>query len=62
MLVRKIAKLEYEAAIVAFSEFINDQSLSQVQIVFVKKVIDYIVQNSYIANISELTKLPFDKP
>ncbi|MBP1153641.1 MULTISPECIES: DEAD/DEAH box helicase family protein [unclassified Paenibacillus] len=62
LLVRKIAKLEYEAATVAFSEFINDQSLSQAQIVFVKKVIDYIVQNGYIDNVSELTKPPFDKP
>ncbi len=62
LLVRKIAKLEYEAAIVAFSEFINDESLSQVQIVFVKKVVDYIVQNGYIDNVAELTKPPFDKP
>ena len=62
LLVRKIAKLEYEAAVVAFSEFINDQSLSQSQIVFVKKVIDYIVQNGYIENVTELTKPPFDKP
>lgn len=62
LLVRKIAKLEHEAAMVAFSEFINDESLSQVQIVFVKKVIDYIVQNGYIDNVAELTKPPFDKP
>jgi len=62
LLVRKIAKMEYEAACVAFSEFINDQSLSQAQIVFVKKVIDYVVQNGYIENVSALMKLPFDKP
>lgn len=62
LLVRKIAKLDYEAACVAFSEFINDQSLSQAQIVFVKKVIDYVVQNGYIENVSELMKPPFDKP
>jgi type I restriction enzyme, R subunit len=62
MLVRKIAKLEHDAAIVAFSEFINDESLSQVQIVFVKKVIDYIVRHGYIDNVAELTKPPFDKP
>ncbi|WP_150274850.1 DEAD/DEAH box helicase family protein [Paenibacillus tepidiphilus] len=62
LLVRKIAKLEYEAATAAFSEFINDQSLNQGQIVFVKKVIDYIVQNGYIDSVSELTKPPFDKP
>ncbi|WEK55461.1 MAG: DEAD/DEAH box helicase family protein [Candidatus Cohnella colombiensis] len=62
LLVRKIAKLETEAVNAAFSEFINDQSLSQMQIVFVKKVIDYIVQNGYIDHVSELTKPPFDKP
>ncbi|WP_407306130.1 DEAD/DEAH box helicase family protein [Desulfosporosinus sp. SB140] len=62
LLVRKIAKLEYEAACMAFSEFINDQSLSQAQIAFVKKVIDYIVQNGYIENVSELMRPPFDKP
>jgi type I restriction enzyme R subunit len=62
LLVRKIAKLDYEAACMAFSEFINDQSLSQTQIVFVKKVIDYVVQNGYIENVSELMKPPFDKP
>jgi len=62
LLVRKIAKLEYEAACVAFSKFINDQSLSQAQIIFLKKVIDYIVQNGYIENVSVLMKPPFDKP
>lgn len=62
LLVRKIAKMEYNAACVAFSEFISDQSLSQAQIVFVKKIIDFIVQNGYIQNVSELMKPPFDKP
>lgn len=62
LLVRKIAKLEYEAANKAFSQFINDEALSQAQIVFVKKVIDYIVQNGYIENVAELVKPPFDKP
>jgi type I restriction enzyme R subunit len=62
LLVRKIAKLDYNAATEAFSEFINDQSLNREQIVFVKKVIDYIVQNGYIENVSELMKPPFDKP
>lgn len=62
LLVRKVAKMDYEAALSAFSSFINDQSLNQQQIVFVKKVIDYITQNGYIENVSELTKPPFDKP
>ena len=59
LLVRKIAKLEYEAACAAFSEFINDQSLNQAQIVFVKKIIDYVVQNGYIENVSDLMKSAF---
>jgi type I restriction enzyme R subunit len=62
LLVRKVAKMEHEAAMAAFSTFINDQSLNQAQIVFVKKVIDYITQNGYIEHISELVKPPFDKP
>ena len=62
LLVRKIAKLEYDAAMRTFSEFINDQSLQQTQIVFVKKIVDYIVQNGYVENMVELTKPPFDKP
>lgn len=62
LLVRKIAKMDYEAANSVFSRFINDQSLTQAQIVFVKKVIDYIAQNGYIENVAELVKPPFDKP
>lgn len=62
LLVRKIARMEYEAACTAFSEFINDQSLNQGQIVFVKKIIDYVVENGYIENISALMKPPFDRP
>lgn len=62
LLVRKIAKLEREAAMQAFSEFINDESLTQQQIVFVHRVIDYIVQNGYIESVADLAKPPFDKP
>lgn len=62
LLVRKIAKLEHEAALLAFSEFISDQSLNQYQIVFVKKIIDFIMRNGYIENTFELLKPPFDKP
>lgn len=62
LLVRKIGKMEYDAAMKVFSEFINDESLSQTQIVFVKKIVDYIVQNGYVENMVELMKPPFDKP
>lgn len=62
LLVRKVAKMEYNAASAMFSEFINDQSLSQTQIVFIKKIVDYVVQNGYIENVSILMNPPFDKP
>jgi type I restriction enzyme R subunit len=62
LLVRKIAKMEVDAAVTAFSEFINDQSLNQSQIVFVRKIVNHIVQNGYIDSVSELMKPPFDKP
>jgi len=62
LLVRRIAKLEPEAVERAFSEFINDESLTRQQIVFVRRVIDYIVQNGYIESPADLAKPPFDKP
>lgn len=62
LLVRKIVKLDHEAAIQAFSAFINDQSLNQRQIDFVHKIINHIELNGYMENVAELTKPPFDKP
>lgn len=62
LLVRKIAKMEYEAAMKVFSSFINEQGLNQQQIVFVNKIVDYVVQNGYIDSVAELLKPPFDKP
>lgn len=62
LLIRKIAKLDHEAAMQAFSAFINDQSLNHKQITFVHKIINYIEQNGYMDSIAELTKPPFDKP
>lgn len=40
----------------------NDQSLNQQQIVFVKKIVDYVVQNGYIDSTKVLMGAPFDKP
>jgi len=62
LLVRKVAKLEPEAANKVFSDFINDQNLNQKQIVFIRKIIDYITQNGYVENTAELFRPPFDKP
>lgn len=62
LMIRKIAKLQYDDAKNVFSDFINEQSLDQEQIVFVNKIVDYVVENGYIEDISELVEPPFDKP
>ncbi|MGN0473585.1 MAG: type I restriction-modification enzyme R subunit C-terminal domain-containing protein, partial [Acutalibacteraceae bacterium] len=62
LLIRKIAKMDHEAAMAAFSRFINDQSLNQKQIAFVTKIINHIEQNGYMESVTLLTKPPFDKP
>ena len=62
LLIRRIAKLDHEAAMQAFSQFINDQSLNPQQIAFVHKVIHYVEANGYMENMTELTRPPFDKP
>ena len=61
ILVRKIAKLDHDAAMAAFSQFINDESLNQKQISFIHKIINHIEQNGYM-DVKDLTKPPFDKP
>ena len=62
LLIRRIAKLDHAAAMEAFSEFINDESLNQKQIAFVHKIINYIEQNGYMEDITDLQRPPFDKP
>lgn len=62
LLVRKVAKLDHNSAMQAFSSFINDESLNEKQIAFVHKIITHIENNGYMENISELQKPPFDKP
>ena len=62
LLVRKIAKLNHEAAMKAFSAFIDDQSLNQKQIAFVRKIINHIELNGYMDSVADLQKPPFDKP
>lgn len=61
-LVRRIAKMDHTAAMEAFSDFINDESLNRQQIDFIHKVITYIENNGYMDSIVELQKPPFDKP
>lgn len=62
LLVRKIAKLNHDSAMSAFSTFINDESLNQKQIEFILKIINHIENNGYIEDVKILMKPPFDKP
>ena len=62
LLIRRIAKLDHDAAMQAFSAFINDAALNQKQIAFVEKIINHVEQNGYMEDVSELLKPPFDKP
>ena len=62
LLIRQIGKLDHDAAMKAFSRFINDASLNQKQIAFVEKIINHVEQNGYMEDVSELLKPPFDKP
>ena len=62
LLVRKIAKLDHDSAMAAFSAFINDSSLNQKQIEFILKIIQHIENNGYIEDVKILMQPPFDKP
>ena len=57
-----MTRLLHSVRSVAFSEFINDQSLNQRQINFVHKIINHMEQNGYMENVTELQNPPFDKP
>lgn len=61
LLVRKLVKLDHDAAMDAFAEFINSESLTEQQISFIRKVVDYIVENGYMEPVT-LTQPPFDRP
>lgn len=62
LLIRKIAKLDHDSAMAAFSHFINDQSLDSKQIAFIHKIISHIENNGYIEDVKILMRPPFDKP
>ena len=61
LLVRKIAKLDRESANEAFAEFVNSQALSEQQISFVRRVVDYVAENGYMEP-AKLAGPPFDRP
>lgn len=62
LLIRKIAKMDRDAAYAAFSTFIAEERPNAEQIYFIEQVVDYVVENGYINNVSDLLKAPFDRP
>ena len=61
LLVRKVVKLDHDAAMEAFAEFLNDESLTEQQMSFVHRVVEYVESNGYMEP-SALGQAPFDRP
>ena len=62
LLIRKIAKMDRDAAYAAFSTFIAEERPNAEQIHFIEQVVDYVVENGYINNVLDLMNAPFDRP
>jgi type I restriction enzyme R subunit len=62
LLIRKIAKMDRDAAYAAFSTFIAEERPNAEQIHFIGQVVDYVVENGYINNVLDLMNAPFDRP
>ena len=58
-LVREIVGMDMNAAKEAFSEYLNDVSLDSRQIYFVNQIVEYIVQNGMMKDLSVLQEPPF---
>lgn len=56
---REIVGLDMNAAKEAFSEYLNDANLDSRQIYFVNQIIEYIVQNGMMKDLSVLQAAPF---
>ena len=57
--VREIVGLDMNAAKEAFSEFLNDTNLDSRQIYFVNQIVEYIVHNGMMKDLSVLQETPF---
>jgi len=58
-LVREIVGLDMNAAKEAFAEFLNESSLDSRQIYFVNQIVEYIVHNGIMKDLSVLQESPF---
>ena len=57
--VREIVGLDMNAAKAAFSDYLNDTSLDSRQIYFVNQIVEYIVRNGLMKDLSVLQEAPF---
>ena len=57
--VREIVGLDMSAAKAAFSEYLNDVNLDSRQIYFVNQIVEYIVHNGMMKDLSVLQESPF---
>lgn len=57
--VREIVGLDMNAAKEVFSEFLNDTNLDSRQIYFVNQIVEYIVHNGMLKDLSVLQESPF---
>ena len=62
LLIRKIAKMNREAAMAAFGTFIAEERPNAEQIAFIEKVVDYLVENGCVNSVRDLMSAPFDRP
>lgn len=51
-MIRKIAKMDRDAAYASFSTFIAEERPNAEQIYFIEQVVDYVVENGYINTMS----------
>ena len=56
---REIVGLDMNAAKAAFSEYLNDTDLDSRQIYFVNQIVEYIVHNGMMKDLSVLQETPF---
>ena len=57
--VREIVGLDMSAAKAAFAEYLNDTNLDATQIYFVNQIVEYIVHNGMMRDLSVLQEAPF---
>ena len=57
--IREIVGMDMNAAKEAFAEFLNDTSLDSRQIYFVNQIVEYIVHNGVLKDLSVLQETPF---